>query len=324
MKISLGTRIPLDELGRHNGFGYATDRMVNSLQDLGYHIEENDSSAEVEIWFEQPHHWKFSPNTYKIGYLPWESTKLLPGWADIMNDCDEIWTPSPLIAEWFKKYNGIRVPVFIYEHGVDHVWAPKRRTAGEPIKFLHIGAEAARKGGWSPTIPLFRKAFAGYRKDVSLTMKMIKSKWNSIDNLGRVRYINEKYDFAQLQDLYYDHHVYVYPSYGEGFGLTPLQAMATGMPTITLPGWAPYSDFLDPNLSIGHTMAASSWPKIHPGKMMRPSSDDLVDAYRYAADHYDDALDFAMRQTDGIHKKYDWNSITHEVFSALEMRLESR
>src|SRR5690606_37888916 len=120
MRISHGTRIK--SINATNGYGYATTNMIASLERLGYAVNQNDHTADVEIWSDQPHHWNFSPGPYKIGYHPWESTELLPGWAEIMNECDEIWTPSPVIADWYVRYAGIKVPVYVYEHGVDDIW----------------------------------------------------------------------------------------------------------------------------------------------------------------------------------------------------------
>jgi glycosyltransferase involved in cell wall biosynthesis len=319
MKLSLGTRgSKLSSIRPHNGYGYATDCMIRSLKNLGYQIEANDPGADVEIWFDQPQFWNHQPGAYKIGYLPWESTQLLPGWAEKMNECDEIWTPSPIIADWFTRYSGITRPVYVYLHGVEHSWRPVRREPESTIKFLMVGAEATRKKGWD-TVNAFRQAFPN-RQDVSLTMKMVSSSWNGIPRLGRVTYINEVYELRQLQNMFYAHDVYIYPSAGEGFGLTPLQAMATGMPTITVPAWAPYADHIDPKLAIGAKLVKSPY-EIHPGKIWRPDFDDLIDNMRYAADNYDEIRDFATKQALLIHEEYDWDAITKEVFSALEKRL---
>lgn len=324
MRISLGTKIKAAN-GRPagtNGYGYATLGMLDSLERLGYQVSPNDASADVEIWFDQPHHWDFSPNAYKIGYHPWESTELLPGWAEIMNECDEIWTPSPLIADWYVTRAGVRVPVYVYEHGIEHIWTPQQRGDKDKIRFLHVGAEATRKGGWD-TVRLFREAFRN-RDDVELTIKLINSNWAGVERVGKVNYINRKFSFPELQNLFYDNDVYVYPSFGEGFGLTPLQAIASGMPTITCPAWAPYKDFLDPDLHVSSKLAKSAWPKIHPGYMLRPSFDDVIDRMRYAADNFDKVSDFAMETAPKVHEAYDWDSITSKVFWDLEKRLESR
>lgn len=294
--------------------------MLDSLDRLGYSVSENDPNADIGLVFDQPHNSKFYGNQYKILYHPWESTLLLPGWADIMNQCDEIWTPSPMIANWYRRYNGIEVPVYVYEHGIEHCWEPREREIDDEIRFLHIGAEAARKGGWDLP-PIMSTLFANTGINAKLTLKMDKQHWNRIPELGRTRYLNMKLSFEQLQDLYYDHHIYVYPSYGEGFGLTPLQAMATGMPTITVPGWAPYRTFLDSNLTVGHDLRTSKWPEIHPGKMMRPRYDDLKNAMLYAAENYEQVSSYAMETAREIHSYYDWDRLTKQTFSALERRL---
>jgi glycosyltransferase involved in cell wall biosynthesis len=312
------------EIKGYNGYGYATLCILSSLSDLGYEVNDNDPTADVEFVFNQPQFWEFRSDTsYKIGYHPWESTELLEGWPEIMNQCDEIWTPSPVTARWYKEYSGITVPVHVYEHGVEHDWEPIKRDPNGLIKFLHVGGEATRKGGWDMPA-MFRVAFNGYREDVSLTLKMINTNWNGIDRLGKVSYINERYNHEQMKELFRNHDIYAYPSHGEGFGLTPLQALATGMPTIMPDAWAPYKRFLDPKLTVSSAFKNSNWPEIHPGKMFSPDRDEFVDRMRYAADNYDEVRDFACSNAFEIHKEYDWNTLTKEAFEALEARLAVR
>lgn len=318
MQISLGAKFELENMNVTNGYGYATDRMIDSLQRLGHTIRTNDATAPVEIWFDQPHHWKWRKSQYKIGYHPWESTRLQKGWVDLMNQTDEIWTPSPLIAKWYAE-DGVEKPIYVYEHGVDRVWSPQKREVKDKIMFLHVGAEAARKGGWD-VMTLFRRAFPT-RKDVGLTLKIVNRKWTDIEKVGRINIINRKMSLTELVSMFHSHHVYAYPSWGEGFGLTPLQAMATGMPTITVPDWAPYKRFLDPRLTLSAKLKPSPWQQIHPGKMLRPSFDDLVDRMRWVADNYDDAHQFALSQTGAVQDEYDWDSLTREAFDNLEKRL---
>jgi len=318
MKISHATHIK--NINETNGYGYATTNMVASLTRLGYHIEQNDASADVQIAFDQPHQWRFIDGIYRIGYHPWESTKLKPGWVKIMNECDEIWTPSPLIADWYRA-DGITVPVHVYEHGVDAKrWYPKKRKVENKMRFLHVGLEAARKGG-SETMRAFRTAFPN-NDDVELTMKTIQDGWN-IDQIGRAKILNKKMSLTALVDLFHAHHVFVYPSYGEGFGLNPLQAMATGMPVITVPAWAPYKDFLDPNLMVDSLLVKTQWSRgHHPGKMFKPKFDDIVDRMRYAYENYDEVECTAHQRTFEIVVHYDWDRLTKEAFGALENRLE--
>lgn len=317
MRISHATQI--NSIEETNGYGYATVNMISSLERLGYQVSKNDSSADVEIWFDQPHHWKWSKGTYRIGYHPWESTRLKDGWVEKMNECDEVWTPSPVIAKWYQEYAGVDVPVFVYEHGVDPIWKKKPRPVTDKFNFLHVGAEASRKGGVE-TMRAFRRAFP-HNRDVELNLKIISKGWN-IGRFNRINVINEKMSLDELIALYHNNHVYVYPSYGEGFGLTPLQAMATGMPTITVPAWAPYADFLDPKLSIDSHFIGSPWPTLHPGNMLKPKLDDIIDAMRYAYDNYDAVEAEAQERVSQITDYYDWDRLTKIAFDDLAHRLE--
>lgn len=319
MRISHGTNIK--SINDANGYGYATVNMLDSLSRLGYEVNPNDATADVEIWFDQPHNWKFSKGIYKIGYHPWESTQLLPGWADIMNQCDEIWTPSPLIAKWYRDFAGITVPVYVYEHGVDPIWKPvKREVNPEVFRFLHVGGEAARKGV-KESIDAFRMAF-GYSKKHELNLKIISQGWN-IGRLRCINIINESWPLNDLISLFHNNHAYVYPSYGEGFGLTPLQALSTGMPTITVPEWAPYADFLDPEISIPAKFTPTPWPTLHPGHMLKPSVTKTAEAMLYTYENYEAVQDAHHAQLESLMKHYDWDRLTFEAFDALENRLKN-
>lgn len=316
MKISQGCRS--ERIKPTNGYGYATHNMYDSLRRLGYEVSPNDESADVEVWFDQPQHWTWSKGTYRVGYHPWESTEINPAWLRAMKNCDEVWTPSPIIADWYRHWG---LPdVHVYEHGVTSNWTIQHRPVIDNIKFLHVGGEAVRKGA-DVTLDAFRMAFQG-RDDVELTLKMNSDGWN-IKRIGKVTVMNELVSESELISLYHNHHVFVYPSWGEGFGLNPLQAMATGMPTICTGAWAPYERFLDPDLTIDSKLTESPWPKIHPGKMFQPNFDDLVDKMRWVADNYEDVLNDALPRAFATKAFYNWDDLTEKAFSALEWRLFS-
>lgn len=319
MIISQGTQ--QGKIKPTNGYGYATVNMYASLDRLGYQHSPNDASADVEIWFDQPHHWKWSGTPFKIGYHPWESTNIKPDWLAAMKNCDEVWTPSPIIANWYRDL-GLS-EVYVYEHGVDAKdWKVKHRKVSDRIRFLHVGGEAVRKGV-DVTVNAFRAAFQGRRDEVELTLKM-DNPGNKIEQLGNIRWVNNLIPFDELVGLFHDHHVFVYPSWGEGFGLNPLQAMATGMPVLCTGAWAPYKRLLDPDLTIESSLVDSPWPQIHPGKMFQPNFDDLVDKMRWVADNYEDCLSDALPRAFAVRSEYDWDNLTSKAFTALEWRLFSR
>jgi glycosyltransferase involved in cell wall biosynthesis len=187
------------------------------------------------------------------------------------------------------------------------------------FKFLHVGAEASRKGA-KEVMGGFRHAFPK-RDGVELNLKIISQGWK-IGSIRGINILNSKMSLTELIQLYHDNHVYVYPSYGEGFGLTPLQAMATGMPTITVPDWAPYANYLDPKLTISSKMVRSPWPQLHPGNMLKPNMDEVIDRMRYAYNNYSQVTDFSYGIVTKLTEYYNWDRLTKEAFDALESRLK--
>jgi glycosyltransferase involved in cell wall biosynthesis len=328
MRISFGLPegVGQEQVWAGNGYGYATRMLMNSLTRLGYEWSENDKSADVEFWFDQPVHWRPSSDKYVIGYHPWESTLLPPEWRDMMNSCDEIWTPSPVIADWYHRYAGITKPVYVFEHGVGPIWTPYERKAEGTFKYLHIGGEAIRKG--MKEILAAHRHLYGHDNTAELNLKMTSEGWR-VSGWPNVNIVPDSLELPELVQLYHDNHVFVYPSWGEGFGLTPLQAMATGMPTITLSSWAPYARFLDPNLVVESELSDppeehilyNRWRQIHPGQMWKPDQKSLESAMTYARENYDACVAYAMAQTDEIRAHYDWDRLTEEAFKNLESRL---
>lgn len=319
MKISFNTaKNSLAELDPNHGFGNAAINMINTLKSIGHQVEFNDPTAQVGLVFNHPSRAQFFPNQYNILYFPWESTGVHRGWKEVMDGVDELWTPSPWCAGVFSTIT--TTPVYVYEHGIDHKWRAAKRGQRDTIKFFHQGAEAARKNGWD-VVTAFRRAFTK-NENVELTLKYYNKKMIEMPrSLGRVNYINEDWPLEKLISEYHRHDVYVYPSSGEGFGLTPLQAMASGMPTITVKEWAPYADMLSPELTLSGTLVPSTWSKIHPGKIYRINFDELVDRMRYAYDNIEPLAQEAYELAPQVHRRYDWTTLTREAFSALEERI---
>lgn len=321
MKISYG--FAHQNFSDKNGFGYAARMMLRSLDNLGYTTNFLDASADVELWFAQPEYWKWSSDdNYRIAYLPWESTELPEGWTEALNSVDEVWTPSPVVAQWFEEA-GIKVPVFVYQHGVDYVWATQKRkwSPGMDFNVFHHGAESLRKNASYATKAFFD--VFGDAPKARLHMKSNLPGWN-IPRAGRVRYHNERLELDDLIGLYHQQHVMLYPSFGEGFGLTPIQAMATGMPVLITRGWAPY-EYLLPDWSlIDSSLDDSPYPDVHPGKMWIPNYDDMVDKLAFIADNYSLVSTVSCELAKNVKIDYSWDGHTRRAFTNLKLRLKNR
>lgn len=295
----------------NNGYGYAAKMCKSSLNELGHSVDWRDSTADVEINFIQPEHWHWT-GPYRIAYLPWESTLLKDGWVKSLNEVDEVWTPSPVIAQWFVDA-GVTKDVKVYEHGVEGLWEPRLRTSEGRFRVLHHGAEALRKGG-NETIRAFTTSL--WEEDATLVLKMILDRFN-IHDTKHIQILKTKVDIKELVEIYHGVDMFCYPSWGEGFGLTPLQAMATGMPTLVTTGWAPYERFLPESSLIKSELVDSPWPHHHPGKMFKPDEDDLADKLLWQFQNRESEAKRAFELAPLVHKEYNWKNLTEKAFSHL-------
>jgi glycosyltransferase involved in cell wall biosynthesis len=132
-----------------------------------------------------------------------------------------------------------------------------------------------------------------------------------------VTLITDEYDNDALVKLYHDHDVLVYPSFGEGFGLIPLQAMVSGLPVICPPGWAPYADLLAGSLSLPARLVPSPWPDVHPGNMYRPSAEHLAEMMELCADRamYHWLAAGAYARSFEVEARHDWLTLTRDAFN---------
>lgn len=335
MKVSFYT--VKRDIRQDNGFGYAGSNIRKSLENLGHDVSFFDDTADFQLNFCHPVYYPESNSQYQIGYSPWESTVLPEGWLEGFNSSNEVWTTSPKCKEWFENA-GVKKPVHVFEHGVDPVWTPKHRKPQSKIRFLHIGEPAPRKGG-QLALEAFRSAF-GAREDVHLTIKANGHNTTRAYVPGQIRrggprnilglphqvyknvtLIEDSLSEDELVGLYHSHDVLVYPSWGEGFGLIPLQGLATGMPTICTGAWAPYERFLG-NLSLDSHESDSRWPDIHPGKMYEPDFHHLIDLYRYTYDNFEALSRIHFDNAEDVHSEYNWDELTKKAFSHLEKKFK--
>lgn len=320
MNISYGT-VPGETI-TDNGYGFAGYNIINTLKSLGHTVEYSRYDFDLQFNFSQPTWYKYHKDQYKIGYTPWESSELPPGWRDRMNENDEIWAPTEKVIEWYAEA-GVNVPLKVYEHGINPIFTPKKRATNKKIKFLHIGEPAPRKGG-QMALDAFRAAF-GNQDDVELTIKSWKGslvRAYGIDgglmgpptSFNNVKLLDGSVPTDQIVSMYHNHHCLVYPSWGEGFGLIPLEAIATGMPTICTSAWAPYKEFI---LGIDSSVAQSPWPRLHSGNMFEPDFDHLVERYRQVYENFDSLANKFYARSWSVHERFNWEHLTKNAFKEL-------
>lgn len=187
-----------------------------------------------------------------ILYIPWEFGAVPKIWDLEYGKTDAIWTPSIFSARMFPE--NMQHMIKVVPHGVDCAKIRERKKSFLPLKlpdtlsFLYIGADLPRKG-----VDILLKAWCSafsIHDDVELILKLSYSHTSTSlhmifkddTEMKRVYSIEpskcakitlvDKY-IENISTLYESADVYVNPSRAEGFGLTPLEALANGLVVIS-------------------------------------------------------------------------------------------
>ena len=326
LKISL-TGAP-EFMDRNVGYGEASVHIANQFKNNDIECLINSAETNIGIAFDQPHRYKFGMNQFKIGYTPWESTELYAGWDHIFNKvCNEVWTTSQWCAEIFSKHT--TTPIFVYEHGIEDEWIPRKRSidSSRPFRFLHIGEPAVRKDAQA-VVDAFIELY-GDNPNYELVIKCSNLNTTKIIDpetkavLGspnafykNIKIIESYLSVEQMKGLYDLCDVFVYPSWGEGFGFNPLQAMGSGMPTICTSGWATYARYI--TMPLDSEWHSSPWVETHPGKLLKPNKDQLKFYMKDVAKNYDKYCDLAYKNAFLIHKDYNWEKVSKPAIQRLK------
>jgi glycosyltransferase involved in cell wall biosynthesis len=311
----------------NQGYGIAAVETIKALQDKGLYVAWNDNVPYCHINFIQPEFYEGNEYQYKIGYTPWESTAIPEFWPQYMGKMEEIWTTSTFCKEIFEA-GGVQGNIEIVPHGIDpEVFKIVDRTLTNRFMFLHIGGPTERKGG-----KLVAKAFVELfddRDDVFLIMKShgpSEARWTNkgeyVGNIRlhpRVEVIEQNLTIDQMMELYGLAHCCVYPTNGEGFGLIPFQAIATGLPTITT-NLTGTSDFAPLSMPLRATWGEGNG--IHIGEWAIPDEDHLKELMLHAVDKWEDEKKKAVNSARILHNTQTWSHVADMIIDKLGNKLE--
>lgn len=298
------------------GYGVAAHNIVEGLKKNEIDYEISDYNADVEIFWGHPPYEFSHSRIYKIGFTAWESTGFKKGWLESMADVDEIWTPSQWLSDHFAQATG--KPTFTYPHGVDPEWRPFRRykpNPNEPFRFLHIGEPQLRKNG-QLVVEAFSELF-GNNPSYQLVMKTAGINTTRIYNSQRsiigtpeavfknIVFIDTIMDKDKLIELHNKSHCMIYPTSGEGFGFHPLEAAASGLPTISTINWCDYKDYI--SVPIDAPLVNSPWQELHPGELFHPTKDQIKEAMLEMVENYDLYSAKAFKNSFKVHEEWSWD-----------------
>jgi starch synthase len=202
------------------------------------------------------------------------------------------------LREFYPHQDIARAP-----YGVDvEFWTPvPTHKQPESLRFIYAGNVSVRKG-----VALLIEAWskAGLR-DAELTLV---GSWGLADSKLRslpvgIRWVPPCSSQA-LRDRYQESHVFVFPSYSDGFGLVLLEAMACGLPVIAS------------EASVGPEIVTADCGFITPTGDLDP----LVELLRWF-DRHRDKLPAMGRQARAQAMRYTWSNYRTLVMGAVSKLL---
>lgn len=276
-----------------DGYGMSRDHVRFELAELGIKLSETYQEQKVGLLYNYPYTILSLRNDVRLCYTMFESDKIPEDWPDILNAADEVLVPSKFCHDVFLKA-GVQttvVPLGYDASAYSYIDRPLPVEKNEPFTFIHYDSFNMRKG-FAEVFKAFTQEFTA-ADNVRLILKTIresaavpilKSQFPNIEVIRGELPVNE------LVELLGRAHCMVYPSRGEGFGITPLEAMATGLPAI-VPNAHGISEYFNSQYMLevevdGKCPALIGRYKGQDvGEMVVCSIDSLAQQMRYAYDH---------------------------------------
>lgn len=316
------------------GFGNASFHIFMSLTKLGYDVKHNDFSRDFQISFTSPQdlHSLISVRAkYKIGYFAWESSKSVSGRMHHQVDFfDEIWVPNKCNAEYAREWGRTGI-VRIYPHGINpeyHPEALKKPLPSNRLEVVNVGFPAIRKQA-KELVEAWADSEYSKRDDAMLTIKTYASAEDRAKELfagiPNVNIVAKDFTVQENIKFLNNFNLHLYPSYGEGFGLSPLETMALGIPTVVMKdGWCDYS-YIQEDLTVPYTVGPAPdaiGAKYHPGDVFNVDLNDMMAKVDEFSSDIPGYLSYARERAPLAVQDYNWMNLTREHFSAYDAVLD--
>ena len=306
--LTKGIYLSTVSVGGKDGYGIAAEMLIKELGELGIPVLRYYNNQKVAILFHNPYGITHVESPYRIIYTMFESTKIPDDWIDYLKAANEVWLPSKWCASVFEKA-GIKtkvVPLGYDDRTYTYFERHNKRKAREDFVFLHYNAFIARKG----FLEVFNAFKQEFKKDEPVKMIFKTTLHNAPLPIPHSQYPNidvifDKMSEKQLLELIHQADCFVFPSRGEGFGITPLECMATGCPAI-VPNAHGISEYFNKDymyeVEIEGMCPAlySRYKEQNVGEMYICSVADLRKKMRYAYEHQDENLDLGRRASEYV------------------------
>lgn len=274
----------------------------------------NPVSQDMEVVIhEQPkEYWLNSGFEKKLCIVPFETTVIPASWIRRINACEVLMVPCKQNIEAFKN-SGVTIPIELIHWGVDpDKFSELKRVGGRPFTFGTMGALSTRKGT-DILVKAFEKAFPN-GEDVRLICKTSFNQYHFLSKDKRIKVDMTPVPHDELIEQFFQKvDCFVFPTRGEGFGLTPLEALATGIPAIVT-DWSGPCEYMTDEVGwklryemVDATDFSTGVYKEDCGQWAEPSLDHLVELMRYAFEHQDEVKEKGTKAAQYVRDNWLWS-----------------
>jgi len=271
---------------------------------------------------------------FRVGYTMFETDKLPVGFSDwtgafntaaesINTQLDLLIVPCHHNVGMFRD-NGVTIPIEVAPNAVHPTAFPYlKRPERDTFTFLQMATLTLRKNPGN-VITAFAQLFRDM-PEVKLVLKTQSGTLGHLDlsNLGNIEIIDELVNAKRMKEILFDADCFVFPSRGEGFGMPPIEAMATGLPTIIADntGMRDYSDDrYNYTVKAGHKSPALRYPQKwgDVGNWYESDFDDLKAKMLYVFEHQAEAKAKGEAASRWVHDIWTYQSVADKFAEAIE------
>lgn len=286
-------------------------------------------------------------NKFMCGYTIWETTKLHPDWVPYINNgAKKVLVGCEWNREVFKD-SGIKIPIGVVPHGIDATTynqpTERYQIAGidpNAYVFYDIFQWTERKNPLS-LIKAYWYAFQK-RENVALVLKTYRSSYDDaekeairttlkklkivtpLDWYPPIFYVSDMLSDYDIKCLHARGDCYVSLDRGEGFGLGPFEAGASGNPIIVT-GFGGVTEYAKPDnaVLVNYSLTpvfGMPWSPWYRGDQLWAEPDVLYAAQKmqWAYENQDEAKALGAYMKNYIAENFSWECIGKRIIGELE------
>lgn len=331
----------------NHGYGRVGRKFQEALEALpGVRLLDRlEGDWDVRVVVGTPDSWFLDhPQPDLILHTMWEAWPLPSTWARWVNHVGAVWVPSRW-CERILREGGITVPILVCGYGVDpeeYAYVERERGPEDPYTFLVWARTLVDRKNSLLAIKAFAKAdLPNARMVVKHNFNLGKpgheGEWAREFPRADVREFRGRYDGRPVRNvtvltgdlstwemarLMARADAFVYLSGGEGFGLMPLEAMATGLPVIA-PVHTGMAEFLSDEVAL--TVPVVGWTDGwtlrdlwgEDCQVLQPDVDAVVERMVWCYEHRKEAAALGRRAAEYVAREWTWERSARRLVSLL-------